>query len=664
MKVDGAAHAHRAGFAGSARRGEAMIKDRVSDGGDDPKAGLAGEPEARENLACAVDAEEGAMAVLEEDRGAVFRHNGALADGESGVTFACEFIEMNDRQLLPGCPCGDGLAGAIRERCGRLPRVVGDVGEGAAVRGKRQSAVGDGEAGIGPERTARFAVEIPNFEAAGLDIGFGSNLITGRLFKERDIPPFAGERDRCAGRMIPQSAARAGNYDLFGAPTQWQNLEGVPRRFVDDDHDAPASVRSGNGVDRLLFARTDHFFCFCREFHVHQRAAADRKQQVPVEGGEDGGRLGAGDRRCRGALDAGTASAARNSQDADAENDQEPSCAHRSTLAAFRLRLGPVACAAMKIPSLALSGASAHAGLRALKTVCAISQGIAPLEARLLDAVQRHLLGSDVDVDIPMLEAIDVYELARAVPDGEARAAILSGMVVASCIDGEASTDEMALLTRFAKALDVAPEAVQNVRYLASEQLFLGRLSIARNAVPRFVTAGVLAEERLPGLVKQALPMLGTGDTNVAAKYAALRDYAPETLGRKYTEFLDKHGISLPGEPYAGPESLVARDVLHVLSDYGTTASEAAAVAAFQAACHGASFFESLLFALAQFELSRSVTEESDAAFPALDAEVMAEGAARGATVDRERWSDFDLWDHASRPVDDVRAALGIAPRG
>jgi hypothetical protein len=316
----------------------------------------------------------------------------------------------------------------------------------------------------------------------------------------------------------------------------------------------------------------------------------------------------------------------------------------------------------MKIPSLALSGASANAGLRALKTVCAISQGIAPLEARFLDAVQRHLFGTAFDIEV--IAPVDVYELARAVPDGEARAAILSGMVVASCIDGEASTDEMALIARFAKALDVAPEAVQNVRYLASEQLFLGRLSIARNVVPRFLTAGVLAEERLPGLVKQALPMLGTGDTNVAAKYDALRDYAPETLGRKYTEFLDKHGILLPGARHAGPESLVARDVLHVLGDYGTSASEAAAVAAFQAACHGASPFESSLFALAQFELSRSVTEESDAAFPALDAEVMAEGAARGAKVDREAWSDFDLWDHVSRPVDDVRAALGIAPRG
>jgi len=322
----------------------------------------------------------------------------------------------------------------------------------------------------------------------------------------------------------------------------------------------------------------------------------------------------------------------------------------------------------MKIASLASSVAGATAALRALKTVCAISQGIAPLEARFLDAVQRHLFGSDVAVDIPMLEAIDVYELARAVPDGEAREAILSGMVVASCIDGEASTDEMALLTRFAKALDVAPAAVQNVRYLASEQLFLARLSIARNAVSRFRGAGVLAEERLPGLVKQALPMLGAGDAAVAAKYAALRDYAPGTLGRKYTEFLDKHGIALPGERQAGPESLVARDVLHVLGDYGTAASEASAVAAFHAACQGASVVDSLLFALAQCELSRSVTEESvteelGATSPALDGAVLSEGAARGAKVDREAWSDFDLWDHASRPVDDVRAALGIAPR-
>lgn len=303
----------------------------------------------------------------------------------------------------------------------------------------------------------------------------------------------------------------------------------------------------------------------------------------------------------------------------------------------------------------------AQAGLRALKTICAVSKGIEPLEARFLDGVQRYLLGTDFDVDA--LAPIDGAELARLVPPGEFRERIVGGMVIASCIDGDVGRDEMAVVERLANALDVDSEVLRAGRHLAGEQLFLARIDIARRALPGYSAEKILRQEGLPALIKQILPVLGIPNEATAARYRALGAYGEGTLGRGYHDFIVANRFSFPGEKYAGPEAIVLHDTLHVLGDYGTSPEEEVQVAAFQAACHHANQFHTLLFAIAQFHLGISLAPVSSPERLKVDPALMMKAVARGAKVNRDMWADFAPWEHFSRNIDDVRRELGIDPR-
>ncbi len=303
----------------------------------------------------------------------------------------------------------------------------------------------------------------------------------------------------------------------------------------------------------------------------------------------------------------------------------------------------------------------AHAGLRAVKSVCALSGGIVPLETSFLDGVQRHLLGTSFDIDA--LEPIAPEELARLVPPGDFRERVVGGMVIASCIDGETSPEEMALIGKFADALGVDGGVLRTGGFLADKHLVLARIDIARRALPGFKAGQVLREEGLPALVKQVLPMLGVGNDETAARYRALEGSPAGTLGRGYWEFITTNQFSFPGEKHAGPEVIVLHDLIHVLGGYGTTPEEEVQVAAFQAGAHHANQFHGMLFALAQFHLGISIAPVSTPETMRADPELMVKALARGSKVPIDMWAAFRWWDHFPRPLDDVRRELRIEPR-
>lgn len=65
------------------------------------------------------------------------------------------------------------------------------------------------------------------------------------------------------------------------------------------------------------------------------------------------------------------------------------------------------------------------------------------LERRLIDAAQTHVLGTQFSID--ELEPITPEELAEAIPEG-LREGVLDACILAALIDGEATTNEVALL--------------------------------------------------------------------------------------------------------------------------------------------------------------------------------------------------------------------------
>jgi hypothetical protein len=187
----------------------------------------------------------------------------------------------------------------------------------------------------------------------------------------------------------------------------------------------------------------------------------------------------------------------------------------------------------------------AHAGLRALYTVARADGEVTPLETAFIAAVQTHILRSKVD--LAALSPITADELARAVPPGPMRVRIINGAVIASCIDGETTEDEVEILDAFARALEVDLAPVRTARRLAREHLRLAKFDIARRALPGHKVKQVLREEGLVALVKQLWPTLGGRDDALTERYRALEGYPAGTLGRGYFDFISGNSFSFPG---------------------------------------------------------------------------------------------------------------------
>jgi hypothetical protein len=303
----------------------------------------------------------------------------------------------------------------------------------------------------------------------------------------------------------------------------------------------------------------------------------------------------------------------------------------------------------------------ALAGLRALATVCATGDGLTPLERGFIDGVQRHVLHTSFDLDT--LAPIDGVELAQLVPPGELRERIVGAMVIAATIDGETSTDELAVIEGLARALDVKSDVLRVGQRLARHQFTLARIDIARRALLGYKVKEVLREDGLPGIIKQFLPMLGVQNKATAARYRALEAFPAGTAGRAYYDFILANGFSFPGEAHAGPEIIVIHDLLHVLGGYATTPEDEVLVAAFQAGTHHADQFHQLLFAIAQFHLGLSIAPGSTPNKLKVDPAGMLQALARGAQVPKDMWGEFKPWDHFARPLDELRRELRIDPR-
>ncbi|AKF03151.1 hypothetical protein DB32_000300 [Sandaracinus amylolyticus] len=292
--------------------------------------------------------------------------------------------------------------------------------------------------------------------------------------------------------------------------------------------------------------------------------------------------------------------------------------------------------------------------------MCIADGELSALERAFLRGVQDHVLHSHVDLDA--LEPIATDALAAAIAPGAHRERVLAGAVIAACVDGRATDDEVDVLARLATALELDPAPVRTARRLAKRHLLLARVDIARRALAGHKVRQTVREEGVIAMVAQLMPMMGIADHALAARYRSLAASPAGTLGRAYFDFVESNGFSFPGEPGAGPEIIVVHDCLHVLGGYGTSPADEIEVASFQAGCHGGDPLYGLLFGLAQYHLGVQVAPVAPAESMHADPERMMRAFARGCRVERDMWSDFRPWDHFAKPLDALRAELNVLP--
>lgn len=303
----------------------------------------------------------------------------------------------------------------------------------------------------------------------------------------------------------------------------------------------------------------------------------------------------------------------------------------------------------------------AEAGLRAMKGVLLRDGIIGPVEARLLAAAQRFILGTDFEVDA--LAPISGEALAAQIERPGLRRQLVGAMVVMSFASGGVGPAQQALVEGYAKALSVEMPELTALRHLAERRLAMLRYDVLRHMYIGEAIGEIWQSRGVRGLLETVAGFRGLRtDAEVAKRYVALGALAEGTLGRTLHDHYRRNGFPFPGERYGAPEVMVLHDLAHVLGGYGTDPGGEFEVAAFTAGFREVQSISILLFVLCQFDLGVKVAPISgaDAEVGLLEPERFFAALVRGSRMTVDLFDGWDPWPWMARPLDEVRRAVGV----
>jgi hypothetical protein len=306
----------------------------------------------------------------------------------------------------------------------------------------------------------------------------------------------------------------------------------------------------------------------------------------------------------------------------------------------------------------------ARAGLRTMKTILTVAGPLSPARRTVIDAAQRHLLHTDLDLDA--LEPITPAELAAAVEDPRLRAQFVSALVTLALASDKVEPRELDAIDALAAALDVRPAELDQLHRLAAERTLLLRFDLARRGLAGAGVKRLYAEEGFLGLVANLASFLGLREnTAVAARYLGLEAYADGTLGKELYRFYRSNKFPFPGEKHGAPEALLTHDLSHILGGYGADMPGEAQVLCFQAGYRRQDPFTVVVFLLVQGQHGLRLTPFAEAGTTLIDDGAllgrMVEAFARGAQMNIDLTGEWDFWAVMGEPVDELRARYGIA---
>lgn len=304
----------------------------------------------------------------------------------------------------------------------------------------------------------------------------------------------------------------------------------------------------------------------------------------------------------------------------------------------------------------------AEAGLRAMKGVLAPDGMLGPVEARLLAAAQRYILGTAIEVE--GLGPIAPGALAEVVARPALRRQLVGAMVVMSFASGAVSAEKRAVVEAFAAALAVELPELTALRHLAERRLAMLRYDVLRRMYIGEAIGEIWQARGVRGLLETMAGFRGLRtDPAVAARYVALGALSEGTLGRALFDHYRGHGFPFPGERYGAPEVMVLHDLAHVIGGYGTDPGGEFEVAAFTAGFRREQSVSILLFVLCQFDLGVKVAPIAGAAAEVglLEPERFFAALVRGSRMSVDLFDGWDPWPLMGRPLDEVRAAVGVS---
>ena len=293
---------------------------------------------------------------------------------------------------------------------------------------------------------------------------------------------------------------------------------------------------------------------------------------------------------------------------------------------------------------------------RALRSVVSAPGGaMTDHEVELIEAVSRM---HGVEVDARALAPITPEEVAKAIPNPHQRKRLVQLAIVMALVEGVPGPDTDHSVRTLARALDVGDGGVQTLHDVVGKHSILARIDMMRR-IRGFMKRSELGVPRIFQIAISTA--LGIRDEELAAKYHALGECAPGTLGRALHDHWSEHHFAFPGEPGGFPE-MVFHDVGHVLSGYGVDPQGEIQQAAFQAGFVKTDGFTFLLFGILQFHVGMRITPVAKGEHGYFDVKRVMRAAERGAAMNIDLSDRFDIFAYANESLDSLRARWNVAP--
>ena len=299
--------------------------------------------------------------------------------------------------------------------------------------------------------------------------------------------------------------------------------------------------------------------------------------------------------------------------------------------------------------------------------------GLTSLQRLLIEATTESMTGFVVPArHVPRLSAQE-FARALALRDAPFRQRMLQFMLLCALVLTPLPEEVAERVDEYARELGVENDMLRVAHRYAKGSLGLALIDFQRSGYMETWDPNHAAVLHTSGLLNDAWEQCVRDDA-LARRWEALRDLPEGTLGREVAKFYDARGFAFPGRPGSAPPLLAQHDWVHVLADYGSTVECELEVftfisranddpRAFSLLAMVISLFETgyLATGAGVFEYDRGHLSHEGSAVRMADA--MRRGALCAAYAGGPDLLARDWFADAARPVDDVRAELGIVAR-
>ena len=207
---------------------------------------------------------------------------------------------------------------------------------------------------------------------------------------------------------------------------------------------------------------------------------------------------------------------------------------------------------------------------RGIATAVAPESGLTDVQAELLEAIASALTG--VSVDYRALEPLGAQALADVLGarDVAYRRRIVHHMVLGELVLRPIPVAVAHRVATYADALGITDDFVRVARRYAQGAYGLAWMDLQRNGFVDHVREANDDDTPARDASTPVAFQPAEVDPQLAQRWTAFADLAPETLGHCAWEMYDSRGFGLPGTPGGAPAYLAQHDFVHVIADYGT----------------------------------------------------------------------------------------------